>query len=113
MASFEPEQLRRTRDVTLRLLKLFENVVTLRGFADFLQAAKAVHRTIENSSASAIEGDVTRVDADLRIHDDDALHQIAQLANIARPGILFEDAQSFLRQFLRLAAVGGGELFQE
>ena len=56
---------------------------------------------------------MARVDAGLRIHDHDALHQIAQLAHVARPGIFFERAQSLFGQFLGLAPVGGGEFLQE
>ena len=49
----------------------------------------------------------------LRIHDHDPLHQIPQLAHIARPGVFFERAERLRGQFFRLAAIGGRELAQE
>src|SRR5205814_9167196 len=54
-----------------------------------------------------------RLDADLRTDDDQSLNEIAQLANVARPGITQEDFQSAIAKLARFFAVGGAELVQE
>src|SRR6201996_2022831 len=41
IAAFQPEQLRSTRDIAARLLQLAQNVLTLRGFLHFMQAAES------------------------------------------------------------------------
>jgi predicted transcriptional regulator len=59
------------------------------------------------------ERNVARIHAHLRIQDDDALDQIAQLAYVSRPMILREHVVSLRRQLLGLAPVRRGEFAQE
>jgi hypothetical protein len=59
------------------------------------------------------ERNVAGIHAHLRIQDDNALDQIAQLAYVARPMILRENVVSLRRQLFGLAPVRGGEFAQE
>ena len=47
------------------------------------------------------------------IHDDDALDQVAQLANIARPGVAHQRVEGVVGNLLRAAIVGLRKLLQE
>ena len=50
-----------------------------------------------------------RLDANLRAHDDQALDQIAEFADVAGPGVAQEDFQSSFAEFAGFFAVGGAE----
>src|ERR1019366_7246672 len=91
-------------DVALGLVELLEDVVALGRLADLMQAAEALDGAVEDGAAGAVQRDVARVDARLRIHDHDTLHQVAQLADVAGPRELLQRAHRLRRQFLGLAA---------
>ena len=56
---------------------------------------------------------MARVNARLRVQNDDTLDQVAQLAYVARPVVLLQHLIGRRRQLLGLAAVRHGELAQK
>src|SRR5665213_1523892 len=93
MAALQAQHFGGAGYVAFGFFELLQNVIALGGLTDVLQAAEALHGAVKDGATGAVEWNVARVDAGLRIHDDDALHQIAQLAHIAGPGIFLERAE--------------------
>src|ERR1035437_9208603 len=74
MTALQAQKFRGAGHVALGFFELLEDVAALRGFAHVLQAAETLHGPVEDRAAGTVERNVARVDAGLRIHDDDALH---------------------------------------
>src|SRR5262245_3475201 len=95
MTAFQPQQLGGPRHVSASVVQLAKNVIALGRFANLLQTSKAIHTGIAAIAARRIERNMAQTNLRLWVHDHDALHHIAQLAHVARPGIRFESLQGF------------------
>src|ERR1039457_4336072 len=72
MTALQAQKFRGAGHVALGFFELLEDVAALRGFAHVLQAAETLQGPVEDRAAGTVERNVARVDAGLRIHDDDA-----------------------------------------
>src|SRR5713101_1620443 len=64
-------------------------------------------------AAEKLGREMVRLDALLRRHDDEALDEVAQLANVTGPGIAEKDFHRGLADFLAAASVSGAEFSEE
>src|SRR5439155_1377662 len=106
----EAQHFGRAADVSVILVKLLQNVVTLVSRACLMQRGEL----ISNCAAAAIavyqrRQVLTLKAAGRRIHNDDALDHIAQFAHISRPGVAHKGLNSVITDLARSSAVGGGE----
>src|SRR5580765_7036390 len=87
IAALQAQQLRRPRHVAVGFLEFFEDVLALDGFADLLQTAESL-RPLGCGAARGLQRNVARIHTRLRVQNDDALNQVAQLAHVAWPVML-------------------------
>src|SRR5947209_16437326 len=64
ITALQPEQLRGTRHIPVRLFQLLQNVLALRRFAHLLQTAEAIQRTLDRFARTG-QWNVARVDTHL------------------------------------------------
>src|SRR5271169_3437813 len=113
MTALQTQYFCRAGHVSQVFIELFENVVALIRGPRLVQTGKLAQAP---ASTVAINqgGEVFAFEPrHSRVHDDNALNQIAQLADVPRPGVAHEGVERVIGKFLRAAIVGLREFLQE
>src|SRR6266850_1600816 len=112
MAALETECGGRLRHIPAVLLKLAEDEFSLVGAARFVQSGIELLRTL-GYAAEKLRRQVVRLDARLRAHNHQPLHQVSQFAHIPRPWKAQQDFHRRIAEFPRFLSVSGTEFTQE
>src|SRR5713226_4209642 len=112
MAALEAQSRGRLRHVPAIFLQLAQNEFALVGAARFVQRGIRMLRALGHP-AEQLWRQVVRLDACLRADDHQAFDQIAQFADVPRPGMAQQNVHRGVAEFARFLSVGGAELVQE
>src|SRR6267142_5296546 len=112
MAPFEAQRGGRLRHVPAVFLKLAENEFALVGAARFVQSGIELLRTL-GYAAEKLRRQVVRLDARLRAHNHQPLHEVSQFAHIPRPRKAQQDFHRRITEFPHFLSVGGAEFAQK
>src|SRR6266852_4708848 len=99
-------------DVPAVILQLAQNKFTLIGAARFVQRGIWVLGTLRHS-AKDLGRQMVRLDARLRANNDQALDEVAQLANVSGPRMPQQNLRGGIAELAGSLAVRGAELVQE
>src|SRR6267143_1832101 len=112
MAALEAKGGGRLRHIPAVLLKLAEDEFALVGAARFVQRGIKMLRTL-GYAAEKLRRKVVRLDARLRAHNYQPLHQVSQFAHIPRPGKAQQDFHRRIAEFPCFLSVCGTEFTQK
>src|SRR6266851_2245667 len=102
----------RLRHVPAVFLQLAQNKFALIGAARFVQSGIRVLRTLRHP-AKDFGRQMVRLDARVRANNDQALDEVAQLANVSRPRMPQQDLHGRIAELARSLTVRGTELVQK
>src|SRR5438067_3668371 len=108
MTALKTEDFGCTADVSVVLVKLFQNIVAFVSCARLVQGGEL----ISYRAAAAIAMHQRRQMLPLKaargwIHNNDALDHVAQFAHVSRPGITHQSFNCVVADFARPPAIGG------
>src|SRR6266849_1025781 len=112
VAALEAQSRCRLRHVPTVFLQFAQNKFALIGAARFVQSGIRVLGTLRHSTED-FGWQMVRLDARLRANNDQALDEVAQLANVSRPGMPQQDFHGSIAELACSLAVRGTELVQE
>src|SRR5215469_11544142 len=114
MTSFEAENFRGPGHVAVVLVEFLENIVALISVTRLMKGREFTPR----SAAAAVAIDERRQMLRVKarggwIHNDNALDNVAQFADVARPGVAHQYVDRIVGDFARPPAIGSRQLLQE